>query len=61
MITCIATVLIGFTNPLTANDLKVIKSAQFGCARIYKDAPCLKTLIKKKDGAFNAICGGPKK
>jgi hypothetical protein len=57
MLTCLATVLIGFSTPMTDLDKQTLKTATKGCQRIYLDAPCLAKLIKKEEAVYSAICG----
>jgi len=59
-IICTAILMVGFTYPLTDHDKRAIKQAPKTCAKLYPDAPCLKKLIKKEDGVYNAICGEAK-
>lgn len=58
MLICMVVTLIGFGPKLTTTDTEVLNSAKKRCGELYPDSPCLKTLIKKKEGLYNAICAG---
>lgn len=57
--TCPATILIGFDQPLTEQELESLTHAQKRCKEIYKESPCLKSFEKRAEQTFWAICGKP--
>ena len=64
-IACSAVMLINLTNdPWNAKDQKIIDRATYVCSTDYRykdEFPCLKSLTKKPDQHYQAICGYPKK
>jgi hypothetical protein len=45
------------TDTWTKFDETTLESAEKRCGELYKDAPCVTLFRKKKDGAYNVICG----
>ncbi len=54
---CPKTVIENKTNEWNTQDKLTLYNAKRRCGKLYKDAPCLKKLIKKDNYTYNAICG----
>jgi hypothetical protein len=54
---CLATIIINHTPNWTVFDQKTMEHAQYRCAQIYPDAPCLVTFVKAQELVHRAICG----
>ena len=54
---CSSVTVVNYTKEWIKIDQLNYNQAVKRCPELYKDAPCLKTFIKKRDRVYNAICG----
>ena len=54
---CVATILVGFSEPMSKDDTNALKTATNNCSKYFPEAPCLKKFIKREELVYWAICG----